>query len=406
MLPRFILISGVWQKAVIMDLNLLFEPLDLSHINAGGSLRHTQLGAQISLHTELFPDLDGVQVVLIGVPEERGSADNKGCAWGADIIRKELYQLEHNFELNIADLGNLIIGQNLQDTYAALEHIMAELLKNKIFCIILGGSQDLTYPQYCAYGRFNSKVDLLVIDSFFDLSTEIIGSPEINSSSYLNKIIVHEPDILFNYSNIGYQSYFVSQEMLRLMDKLCFDTFRLGELSGKIQEAEPIIRSANLLSFDLHALRFSDAPARAGQNPHGFYGEEACQLFRYAGMNEQLTSLGIYEFNPSLDIRNQTSQLLAQMLWYFLEGYSFRKQDNPLNSSLNFIRYRTSVASHPAEIIFYKSRNTGRWWLQVPYPERYARNEHFHLTPCTYQDYKQTCAGELPDRWWKTIQKL
>lgn len=389
-----------------MDLNLLFKPLDLRQVNPSDGFRHTQLGGQIRLHSEVFPDLDGIQVAIIGVPETRGTADNKGCINGADFIRSELFQLEHNFDLQIADLGNLIPGDNLQDTYAALTHIVSELLKLKIFSIILGGSQDLTYAQYCAYSSLNSKVDLLVIDSFFDLSTEIIGSPEITSTSYLNKIIVHEPDFLFNYSNIGYQSYYVSPEMLRLMDKLCFDTFRLGEISGNIQEAEPIIRSANLLSFDINSLRFSDAPARAGQSPHGFYGEEACQLFRYAGMNEQLTSLGIYEFNPVFDVRNQTAQLLAQMLWYFLEGYSFRKQENPLNSSLNFIRYRTTVAGHPAEIIFYKSRTSGRWWMQVPYPERYARNEHFHLTPCTYENYKQTCNGELPDRWWKTIQKL
>lgn len=389
-----------------MDLNLLFSPLEISQVNPGDGFRSTQLGGQIDLYTDSFPDLERVQVALIGVPEDRGALNNKGCAAGADFIRKELYLLEHNFELKIADLGNLIPGENLKDTYAALEHIVKELLSRKIFCIVLGGSQDLTYPQYCAYNTPNAKVDLLVIDSHFDLSTEIIGAQETTSSSFLNKIIVHEPDFLFNYSNIGYQSYFVSQEMLRLMDKLCFDTFRLGELSGKIQEAEPIIRSANLLSFDMHALRFSDAPARAGQSPHGFYGEEACQLFRYAGMNDQLTSLGIYEFNPAYDVRNQTAQLLAQMVWYFLEGFSFRKQENPLNSSLNFIKYRTNVSDHPAEIIFFKSRSTGRWWMQVPYPERYARNEHFHLTPCTYEDYKQACSGELPDRWWKTIQKL
>lgn len=389
-----------------MELTELFTPLDLRIVNPGDGFTNTQLGSNISLHLNSFPDLEGVKVAFIGIPEERGSTDNKGCGAGADIIRKELYLLEHNFDVKMADLGNLRSGNTLQDTYSALSYIVSEFQKLKIFCIILGGSQDLTYPQYCGYENGNSKVDLLVIDSCLDISTELLSTGDPTSSSFLNKIIVHDPDFLFNYSNIGYQSYFVNQEMLRLMEKLSFDTFRLGELSGNIQEAEPIIRSANLLSFDLHAIRFSDAPGRAGQSPHGFYGEEACQLFRYAGMNEQLSSLGMYEFNPILDIRNQTSQLLAQMLWYFLEGFSYRKQDNPLTSSKNFLRFRTSIPGHASEIIFFKSRKTGRWWMQVPYPERYARNEHFHLAPCSYEDYQQACSGDLPDRWWKTIQKL
>ena len=37
--------------------------------------------------------------------------------------------------------------------------------------------------------------------------------------------------------------------------------------------------------------------------------EEACQILRYAGMSDKLTSVGIYEINPLFDNHDQTSHL-------------------------------------------------------------------------------------------------
>jgi hypothetical protein len=43
---------------------------------------------------------------------------------------------------------------------------------------------------------------------------------------YLTKII-DEPNNLFNYCNIGYQTYYNSQEEIDLIEKLFFDAYRL-----------------------------------------------------------------------------------------------------------------------------------------------------------------------------------
>ena len=99
------------------------------------------------------------------------------------------------------------------------------------------------------------------------------------------------------------------------MDKLYFDVHRLGAFSGKINLVEPVIRNANMVSFDLSAIRSSDACGNANASPNGFYGDEACQICRYAGMNDKLSSIGFYEYNPSLDAHEQTAMLLAQMVW-------------------------------------------------------------------------------------------
>lgn len=152
------------------------------------------------------------------------------------------------------------------------------------------------------------------------------GSKETTSQSYLSKILLHDPNYLFNFSNIGYQSYFVSQESVTVLDKLYFDTYRLGVFRGNIERAEPIVRNADLLSFDIGAIRSSDAGANPNASPNGFYAEEACQICRYAGMNDKLSSIGFYEFNPAYDSNGQTAALLAQMIWCFIDGFYNRKR--------------------------------------------------------------------------------
>jgi hypothetical protein len=53
-------------------------------------------------------------------------------------------------------------------------------------------------------------------------------------------MIIKEPNNLFNYSNIGYQTYYNSQEEIDLIEKLYFDAYRLGEVCNNITIAEPV----------------------------------------------------------------------------------------------------------------------------------------------------------------------
>ncbi len=390
-----------------MDLSSFFAPLVKPGQPLPENYYDNQIGAHIKAHLPgHFPDLDLVQLALFSVGEDRGSVGNQGCDQGPSQIRKKLYELSWNFDYSWVDLGDFILGNHLSDTYAGLVEVLGALRKKGIFPLILGGSQDLTFPMYQAFAAAEEKADLLVIDSHFDLADDMNLDDTTSSISYLHKILTSEPNYLFNFSNLGYQTHFVGEESKNTLERMNFDLYRLGEIGGNIADAEPIIRSANSISFDIRAVRFSDAPGCVDQSPNGFYGEEACQLFRYAGMNDQLQSLGLFEYNPQFDHRDQSAGLLAQMIWYFLEGFGMRKVDNPLKSSNFFYKYRTGIKNNPMEIIFYKSKKTGRWWMQVPYPAHYKKNQFYHLIPCRYEDFQQASNGEVPERWWKSYQKL
>jgi formiminoglutamase len=222
----------------------------------------------------------------------------------------------------------------------------------------------------------------VVVDARFDLDEdETPAGLETTSQSYLNKIFLHEPNYLFNFSNLGYQTYFASQESLRVMDKLYFDVHRLGELSGNIAVTEPAIRNASMVSFDVGAIRSADAAGNANATPNGFNGQEACQLCRYAGFNDKLSSIGFYEFNPAYDNNGQTAMLLAQMIWYFIDGFYGRKRDFPLNPKSQYLIYKTSLKHDDQEVVFVKAKNQTAGGCRYPTPRAAQKTNAFTWYP-------------------------
>ncbi len=360
-----------------------------------------------AIHTELagFPFLDDVDIAIIGVEEDRGAVNNQGCANGVNAIRKFLYQLNVGaFTPKVADLGNIKAGANIEDTYYALSNTVEALVKKNILPVIVGGSQDLTFANYAAYQKMEQTINLVAIDSRFDVGS---SESELNDESYLSKIILHQPNFLFNFSNLGYQTYFVNQEAIELMSKLYFDAVRLGQLSENIQESEPVIRNADIVSFDVASIRMSDAPGSGDTSPNGFSAREACQMARYAGISDKLSSIGFYNYNPQFDNSGQTAHLIAQMLWCVIEGYYQRKDDFPIRNSAEYLKYRVMLEDNKYELVFYKSKKSDRWWMDIPYPpNKRIQFERHHLVPCSYSHYEQAMNDEMPDCWWKTYQKL
>lgn len=366
-----------------------------------------QIGKQISIYNndDSFPELQDIDIAIIGVNEDRRAQNNIGCATAPNIVREYLYNLyPGSFRPRIVDLGNIKPGYEVEDTYYAVKSTVEFLIRNNVVPVIIGGSQDLTFAQFLGYEKLEQTINVVAIDSIFDL-----GDPEeeITNTGYLGKIILHQPNYLFNYSNIGYQTYFVNQTGLDMMNRLYFDTYRLGQIRDAIEESEPIIRHADMLSFDISSIKHSDAPANPNASPNGFYSEEACQMMRYAGMNDKLSSVGIYEINPDHDVQGKTAHLAAQMIWCFMDGFYNRKNDFPSRSSSDYLKFHVVLQDEKYEINFYKSKKSDRWWMEIPYPPtKGLKFERHTLLPCSYKDYEMAVNNEIPDRWWQTYQKL
>lgn len=390
-----------------MEISLFFEPVDFEQIGFDSVENGNKLGDQIEFLDELFDedDLSKFDTVIIGVNEDRQSDGNEGCGKAPNEIRKYLYQLyQGKKKLRIGDLGNVTAGEKVSDTYFAVKSSITRLIASGVIPIVLGGGQDLTYPIYLGYEDCGKVINLTSIDALFDNHRD---QNEINSKSFLSKIIYRKPNYLFNYSNIGYQTYFVDPSEIKLLEKLYFDAVRLGVVRENIEEIEPTIRNADFISFDISSIRQSEAPGNGNASPSGLYGEEACQLIRYAGLSSKLSCIGFFECNPQYDHRGQTSHLVAQMIWYFLEGLANRIQDYPGDNENASIKYIVNTSGHENDLVFYKSKTTDRWWMELPVSHEKKKNLCRHImVPCSYQDYLQACDNDIPDRWWKAYQKL
>jgi formiminoglutamase len=384
-----------------MDLTIFFSPIDESvyqNISVQASFFKN-----IKVFTEKMPDYKDAHIAILGVREARGS-QHSGVAEGPDEIRRKLYNLKRGTgAMKIVDLGNLNPGHDLEESYVRLSEVCRMLLESNVLPVILGGSHDLDYGQYAAYETMDKLVSFLNVDAFLDLD-EKKDSPA--NTSHIHKILLHEPNLLFSYAHLAYQSYLIDPLCVSILEKLYFEAFRVGQIRNNLQEIEPVVRNADALSFDVTAIRSADAPGNALAQPFGLTGEEACQICWYAGLNEKLSTVGFYEYNPTFDdSHKKTASVIATMVWYFVEGYYHRKNDQNFTSN-DFLKYVVSMPSEPETLTFYKSKFSDKWWMEVPYPngkKRYARNS---TVPCSYTDYQIATKGEVPERYINTISKL
>jgi len=384
-----------------MNLRIFFDPVSIE-LQPSDLIEPYIFANTISYYKTSFPDLNDIQIALIGLSEERGSKTNTGAEKGADEIRKKLYVLRRGSgSYNIADLGNLRVGINAEESYLRIKEVCEFLLERNIIPVLFGGTHDLDLGQFQAYESSKKLISVLNVDAHIDMN---IPTEDI-SKNHLHRILLHEPNFLFNFSQLAYQSYFTDQETLTVLEKLYFEMYRIGQMRESLNEIEPVIRDADMISFDITAIRQSDAPGNANAQPFGLTGEEACQICWYAGLNSKLTSLGIYEYNPDFDDRRQTASVVATMIWYFIEGFYNRKDDQDF-AGKNYVRYIVSMQGDPNQLTFYKNLQTEKWWMEVPYPNnkhQYARNS---VIPCSYSDYLTANRGELPYRWINTHAKL
>src|SRR5579859_2747241 len=385
-----------------MDLTILFSPIDEQIYST--NYPANSFFKNIRAYTEKIPAYQGAHIALIGVKEDRGTRTNQGAAYGPDEIRKKLYPLKKGTgAYHIVDLGNLNPGIDLDETYVRLSEVCRMLLESNVMPLILGGTHDLDYGQYRGYEDMQKLISFLNIDAFLDLEDGKDASP---SRQHIHKMLLHEPNYLFGYTHLAHQTYLTDAFAAGVLEKLNFEAHRLGQMRTNLAEMEPAIRHADMFSFDITAIKSSDAPGNANAQPFGLTGEEACQICWYSGLNEKLSSAGFYEYNPQYDdIHKKTASVMATMIWYFVEGFYHRKQESNFKSN-DFLKYVVSMPVEPETISFYKSKLTDKWWMEVSVSRLGAKYPRNSIVPCSYADYQTATKGELPERYISALAKM
>lgn len=365
------------------------DPLDLSQILQDCELREGQMGKSVLIYQDEFPELTNVDIVLATCDELRGDGRLGNIVAGTDAIRKELYSLYYwHRHIQIADIGKIRTGACLADTYAAVKTVAAEVLQNGKIFLLIGGSHDLGLAVYEAYKEMNKIIEVTCVDAYIDLS---IDNP-VRAKNFLMEMLTGEPNFVRHYNHIGFQSYYVHPDMLETLDKLRFDCYRLGKVKEAIEEMEPSVRSSNMMMFDIAAL--GAATFWDGSSPNGFNGEEACTLMKYAGMSDQMQTVGIFGYQHRQDPQLNLAKQIAQMIWYYMDGVQFGRTEAGLHEHDMFIECHLACAT--IETTFLKSRKTGRWWMKMP-DGKYV--------PCSENDFNIAGNNEFPERWLRLQER-
>jgi formiminoglutamase len=387
----------------MVDLNDYFnsvsiESPDFDHLSKQSGFPHN-----VTIHTDNTPikDITKFKIALFGVPEGRNSP-NAGSVKGPDMIREQLYRLAKiPGRSKIIDLGNMKQGVTFNDTIVGLTDILTLLINENLFPVIIGGSSALVPAIDRAISLFKNRYTLTTVDPRIDFSNE---GREPDSFNYLNTISSNHKSTLSHYINIGYQTYLNDQQIINRFLKRRSELLRIGDVRQAIYLTEPLFRDSDVAIFDISAVRQSDAPGTISPSPNGFYGEEICLLSRYAGISDELKVFGLFDVNPEFDIRNQTTGLAAQILWFFLEGFSQKQYETPVlnvSNSGRFIKYHVRVTDLDDDLIFVKSNMTDRWWIELP-----SENDQNFYVACSHEDYLKANRNEVPERWVKAVERL
>lgn len=364
---------------------------------ASNLLMPTQtLGNQLLKNTQQdgFPNLNDVRVALVGVRETRATGQPHQRKQDLAAIRKSLYALyAGNWPNTIADLGDLPIGDTEPDSQRVLQDVAMELYKQNILLIAFGGSQENTLGLCAVFSQLKTYYNLCSIDYKFDFGSH---GMLIDNDSYMSNLIATRPNFLLNFCNLGYQSYFVAQEELDLMERLYFDAVRLGELHTDMKVAEPYLRDSDVVSIDLSSVVSRDLGGGMTQ-VNGFSAHQICTLGRYVGLSDRVGLVSLNNIPQTLE----AAQLAAQTLWYVIEGLQHRANEYPFSTGDNCTKF---VVPHSDQALtFYQSSATERWWVLVPLKNN--NDKEYTLLPCTENDYIRSVEGIVPERWWRAVRR-
>jgi formiminoglutamase len=387
----------------MLDLNDYFDPVSIEGPDFDYLTGQAVFPHNITVHTDNNPvkDIGNFKIAILGVPEGRNSI-NSGSSKGPDMIRGELYKLAKiPGRSKIIDLGNMKQGVTFGDTISGLTDILSLLIQENVFPLIIGGSSALVPAIDNAFSQKNIRYTLTAVDSRIDFNNE---RNEQDSFNYLNNIFNNHTSTLSHYINVGYQTYLNDQQVINRFLKRRSELVRVGDVRQAIHLTEPLFRDSDVAIFDISAVRQSDAPGTISPSPNGFYGEEMCLLARYAGISDNLKIFGLFEVNPEYDIRFQTSGLAAQLLWFFLEGFSQKLYETPVLNNSNsgrFINYHVRISDLEDDLIFIKSNLTDRWWMELPTD----KDQNLYVA-CSHEDYLKANRNEVPERWVKAVERL
>ncbi|MEP7195781.1 MAG: hypothetical protein ABI851_04635 [Saprospiraceae bacterium] len=322
--------------------------------------------SQVHFYNGSNPNWEKYQIALLAYkPDE------------SNVIRNSFYLQEFGAfqHLQIIDLGDAFA---LDENEISL--LIMEIIQNQVFPLLFGFPQEIVLS-ICKQWE----------NEFLPHSISWVSSctNEESAKLYADNIYVKQQYFL------GLQRQITNQELLSSSAKNIVPVY-LSEYRKSSQIIDSLTRNSELFYFNLNSLRNSDF--NASHNPSGFFSEEIISIAKLAGSSDRSLLSIISEMNVSNENSRACGFLVAQMIWYMIEGIALKISDKR-NKNGNLSHYVVEIKNSDCHLDFYKSEVSGKWWLQ----ELTESDIQGKLYPCTYDEYLKTVQENIPDRLLELI---
>lgn len=302
------------------------QPTDPAlYFSRRGDDRDARLGDRVGRGAGVY---ERAQVVVVGCPQDEGVRRNggrPGAAQGPAEIRRALYRLTtHGLgELGLHDAGDVVPAATLEDTHAALEAAVAQLLADGKRVVVLGGGNDISYPDCAALARAAKDVLAFNVDAHLDVRPD---APRNSGTPYRQLL---EEGLLAGrrFHELGSQPFCTAVAHADYLKEKGAHVTPLAALRRKgaarvVRRAlrEAAKAQAVFWGFDLDVVNAAEAPGVSAPNPLGLTGAELCELAAVAGAERRTRVVELTEVNPAFDLDGRTARLAATAIWHYLAG--------------------------------------------------------------------------------------
>ena len=242
---------------------------------------------------------------------------------------------------------------------------------------------DLSYALFSALNFHQKAINYAHISNVASLSNE---GEEISEANYLHKILTKKEASLRNFHLLGYQRHLNEIALLKLMKEVDFDVLRLADMMNTTEKAEPFFRRADMVTLNCDAVESFSEAFSINPQVNGLNRREICAYMKEIGLSENLKTFGVFNFN----IHSESAlnhQLMAQMLWYLIEGINIQRTHPKERSYDTFV-----VLIDNREFSFKRDTFSGLWYFA-------KGNEVKKWIPCSCEDYENAKRGELNKRF-------
>ena len=264
--------------------------------------------------------------VILGCPQDLGVIRNggrKGSSIGPNAIRSQFYKMSYPKEIkniSIFDLGDLIISSDLEDIHINQEKVVKKVLSDDKIPIVLGGGNDISYPDLKALYATSKNILAVNVDQHLDIR----DMSKRNSGTPYRMLI--EENILNNnnFIELAIQQFSNSYIYYNFLEELKFPIFTLDDINAKglpkiFELIKNKISSQNIFwGIDMDSIKASDAPGVSAPSPTGLTSEQIIAIAKFAGSFTQSKIFEITEMNPSFDIDHRTAKLAGHLILNFI----------------------------------------------------------------------------------------